>query len=180
MRLFIAINFNETVKDELVDVIEKLKVAGIEGRFSLRENLHLTLVFIGETNDPTPIKSVMETIDETMFSLEISGLGLFKRKGGDIIWIGFKQNSKLQDIQKQLSDGLLKVGFEIEDREYSPHLTLGRQVTYKKPVDLKSIEKTLHVIKADINSVELMKSEQISGRLTYTPIHRMNLSNLRL
>ena len=171
MRLFTAINFCDTVKDNLGDVIGKLKTAGVDGRFSSRENLHLTLVFIGETNNTESIIKVMDKVNGVPFSIELSGLGVFRRKGGDIIWVGFKQNGDLQLIQKQLYDGLVRAGFTIEDREYTPHLTICRQVTYIRPVDFRALNEVLPVIETSVSTVDLMKSEQIRGRLTYTPIY---------
>ena len=49
MRLFTAINFDDNIKDALSAAISELKARGIRGTFTLRENLHLTLVFLGET-----------------------------------------------------------------------------------------------------------------------------------
>ena len=48
MRLFIAINFNDDIKEELENNIEDLKDEAKRGNFSLIDNLHLTLAFIGE------------------------------------------------------------------------------------------------------------------------------------
>jgi len=47
MRLFIAINFNEKIKDRLCEMQGQLKAQTYAGNFSRRENLHLTLVFLG-------------------------------------------------------------------------------------------------------------------------------------
>ena len=44
MRLFIAINFDDKIKDELCLLIDKLKNYSVSGNFTKRENLHLTLV----------------------------------------------------------------------------------------------------------------------------------------
>ena len=56
MRLFIAINFNDYIKNELCSVMENLKKYTLRGRFTSRENLHLTIVFIGETNKVEAVK----------------------------------------------------------------------------------------------------------------------------
>jgi len=48
MRLFIAINFSSETKKQLMALCDELRKTSIQGRFSLQENLHLTLAFIGE------------------------------------------------------------------------------------------------------------------------------------
>ena len=48
MRLFIAINFDDAFLDALVSMQEDLKSAGAIGNFTKRENLHMTLAFIGD------------------------------------------------------------------------------------------------------------------------------------
>ncbi|MDR1042323.1 MAG: RNA 2',3'-cyclic phosphodiesterase, partial [Clostridiales Family XIII bacterium] len=50
MRLFIAINFSEEIKDALCETIADLRDASRRGRYTHRDNLHLTLAFIGESD----------------------------------------------------------------------------------------------------------------------------------
>ena len=52
MRLFIAINLNETMKQTLLDIQNAMRGCGIEGNYTPEENMHLTLAFIGEYEDP--------------------------------------------------------------------------------------------------------------------------------
>lgn len=62
MRLFIAINFNEDVIEDLVRLQAEFKRCRVAGNFTKPENLHLTLVFIGEYGNPDDILDVMETV----------------------------------------------------------------------------------------------------------------------
>ena len=48
MRLFIAIHFNDDIKNKLAREIEILKKQALSGTFSRKENLHLTVIFLGE------------------------------------------------------------------------------------------------------------------------------------
>ena len=61
MRLFIAINFNDDIKEELENNIEDLKDEAKRGNFSLIDNLHLTLAFIGELD-----KRNLQTVKDAM------------------------------------------------------------------------------------------------------------------
>ena len=170
MRLFIAINFLEEIKDSLVDAIKDLKEQSLGGNFSRRENLHLTLCFIGETTKVNVIKKIMEKIESESFELSFKGFGRFKRKEGDIFWIGVEQNPKLIALWRYLTDELIAEGFDIEDRDYKPHITMGRKVLTQKYPSIDVPDERFKVTKVD-----LMKSEHINGKLTYTPLFSKKL-----
>ena len=93
MKLFMAVNFDEDIKLRIKTVQDKLKKETQRGKFSLPENLHLTLVFLGETaEDRLPeIKNAMEqTVCSDAapiypFDLIFSCAGFFKR-GGKELW----------------------------------------------------------------------------------------------
>lgn len=178
MRLFIAINLNDEIKDYLVSAIHVLKKKSSAGNFTHRENLHLTLVFLGELNPEKvgAIRSVMNRAGGGAFRLSFSGFGRFKRRGGDIHWAGIEKSRDLTAIQKLLTDELTAAGFPLEDREYSPHLTLGRGIRLFDPAaDIygvlagESREMT-------VSRISLMKSERINGKLTYTEIYGRDLT----
>jgi 2'-5' RNA ligase len=178
MRLFVAINFNEEIKDYLTSAIQELKKASSGGNFTHRENLHLTLVFLGELNPDKvgEIKSAMNRVGASPFQLSFSGFGRFKRRGGDIHWAGVEKNQGLTAIQKKLAFELETAGFALEDREYSPHMTLGREVRLSDPsVDIYG-ELAAENKEMTVNRISLMKSERIDGKLTYTEIYGRDFS----
>lgn len=175
MRLFLAINFSKEVKDQIMSVITRLKPSTVQGRFTLLDNLHLTLVFIGETNKVECIKQAMDAIDANCFDLQISGFGKFRRDGGDIYWLGVEKNESLYQIQKQLSDSLKRAGFAIENRAYKPHLTLGREVIPTREFNEKEFARTIPPMQMYVNRISLLESERINGKLTYTEIYGKEL-----
>lgn len=175
MRLFIAVNFNEDIKDSLQKDMARLAEYTIEGNFSRRENLHLTLVFIGETDDVEAVKVAMQVIDDAPMTLFISGFGRFRRDAGDIYWRGVKRSKELENIYHKLVKALVNQGFAIDAKPFKPHLTLGRQVVVKPEFDMYKFEKTLSRLHADVNRISLMKSERVAGRLKYTEIYGVDL-----
>lgn len=175
MRLFIAINFNDEIKDTLIKAIGTLKIHCVKGNFTHRENLHLTLVFIGETNRADDIKKVLDGIDIETFDLSIGGFGSFRREGGEICWIGVQKSGELTNLYEKLSTKLGNAGFAIEKREYKPHLTLGREVILEKSFDRAGFERTLPQIRMKVSEIFLMKSERIGGKLIYTEVYGKNL-----
>ncbi len=175
MRLFTAVNFSEELKDSLSGVISALKKQGVSGSFSQRDNLHLTLVFIGETGRVSDVRAAMDAVTGKPFSLTLSGLGTFRRDGGDILWVGVKAEAELYAVQRQLADGLMAAGFDIDTRAYKPHLTLGREVRFPAEFDLAAFSAGVPALSVKAHCVSLMKSERVGGRLIYTEMDNRKL-----
>jgi len=177
MRIFIAINFEQEISDALEKLIQKLKEQSVQGNFTRKENLHIALVFIGETSRIEPVKEVMDSIkipSET-FKINVRGLGKFSRAGGDIYWLGVEKNNELDTIYDELTTKLRTKGFEIENRPFKPHLTLGRKIVLPKDFDYQAFEKDISPLSIKVTKISLMKSERISEKLTYTEIYSRKL-----
>ena len=167
MRLFIAINFNDKTRAQLVALRDELRSRSKRGNFTVAENLHLTLVFLGDCDmeQTSVVKSAMDEINFEPFPLNIERIERFKRDGGDIWWAGVQASKPLIDLQNELTHKLIEAGFTLEKRKYSPHITIGRQVvTNTAPWRIEPFGET-------ITGIELMKSERIGGKLTYTAIY---------
>ena len=90
MRLFVAINFSDETIKWLASLRDELRGNSKSGSFTLTENLHLTLAFIGECSEKqaASVKSVIEAIHFKPFDIAIDRIGRFKRGEGDIWWAG--------------------------------------------------------------------------------------------
>lgn len=180
MRLFIAVLFNNEVKESVHDITLRLKSLAKGGAFTDQENLHLTVNFIGETNRLEEVKNAMkqalEKANGESFTLSIRGFGKFKRDDGDIYWIGVEKDVSLWRMQKELVKELKEAGFfDIDDREYKPHLTLGRRVKVGKDFIEKEFEAGINPMQMEVSGISLMKSERVQGKLTYTEIYHIGL-----
>ena len=165
MRLFIAVNFNENTRIQLISLREKLRLSSESGNFTSDDNLHLTLAFIGECNskETDKIKSVMDTIIFNPFETVIEKLGTFSHN--TLWWAGVCENKPLMDLQHEITHKLALCGFETDNRKYRPHITIGREVvTDTTPQKIEPFGET-------VKSIDLMKSERINGKLTYTAIY---------
>ena len=166
MRLFIAINFSEPTRKMLITLREGLRCKSSKGRFTLDDNLHLTLIFIGECDDKQT-KVLIAAINDVVFEpfpIEIDRLGRFSHNDGDLWWAGVKENKALSQLHQCLSDKLRQAGFSIEKRKFSPHITLGRQViTSVKDCSLEPFGET-------VAKIDLMESKRVNGKLTYVSI----------
>ena len=130
MRLFIAITFEEEIKKMLAEFGGRLEAAGIKGRFSAEENIHLTLAFLGESRREAELCRILGSLEGAAFPLESGVLGRFRKQGGDVLWLGLKKSQALGALYGQLVEKLAGAGFALEERPYQPHITLGRQVCF--------------------------------------------------
>ena len=171
MRLFTAICLDEGTKNALFRAeTESEKFS--EGRFTLLENLHLTLVFIGETDREEEIESALSKIEFPAFDFEISKTGTFEK---GIFWAGISENKNLRKLQKNVFEKLRETGFEPEEREFVPHITLARKFKPAEDFPFGEIEKLLPEKPVYANRISLMKSENANGVLRYTEIYSVNL-----
>lgn len=179
MRLFTAITFDEAMKDYIMVVSEKLQLQTKSGSFTLRENLHLTLNFIGETKRLELVKEAMQKAvkktDPGSFTLETDGFGKFKRREGDICYIDVQKDPTLWKLQRALVAELKEEGFDVDDLEYKPHLTLGRRVSFIGRFDEKLFSDNIPPSSMEVSRISLMKSERIQGKLVYTEVYGIEL-----
>ncbi|WP_461256039.1 RNA 2',3'-cyclic phosphodiesterase [Treponema sp. R80B11-R83G3] len=178
-RLFISVNCDEKVKKQILHVQEKIKGLSIKGNFSLPENIHLTLVFIGETPDET-IPLLTSAIEKSLmqstapFTLTFTTAGCFKHSNKELWWIGTDNNDKRLDILKtirgRITNDLISKGVQFDNRPFNPHITLGREIKHELPIVIPKQE-----IVYPVNRISLMRSQRISGKLTYTEIYGADL-----
>lgn len=168
MRLFIAVNFNDETRSRLLELRDDLRGKAERGRFTVPENLHLTLVFLGECGgrQTAAAKSALEAVDFEPFDIVIDRVGRFMRGGGDVWWAGVKEHTALSALHSGLIRVFSDAGFAPDDRPFKPHITLGREVAANaNPGPVMAFGET-------VRSIELMKSERINGRLAYDCIFR--------
>lgn len=174
MRLFIAINFDRATIRSIRIVQSRLKQLG-NGNFSKAENLHLTLAFLGEIEASRlqDIQQAMNEIECASMCLTFDHIGCFRRDDGDIWWIGLEENPALAMLQSRLSSNLRACEFSLENRKFSPHITLSRRTKLFKEPDRESIMGT--PFSTQVSAISLMQSERIDGRLTYSGLYQKTL-----
>ena len=174
MRLFIAILFNTHTIDRIVSHQKRIRSSAVRGNFSHRDNLHLTLAFIGERplEDLVEIGSIVKHVELEKFTLQIDHLGYFgKRNHRDIWWMGMAPQAQLDLLRNTLVDQLLQAGFPIDRTPYNAHITLGREVLLKDPEDKRRLAGSVSpIITTEAKRVSLMESVRLDGRLVYREI----------
>jgi len=98
------------------------------GRRTRRENIHLTLTFLGAANeDQIPcITDVADRISLPVFDLLFTRLGWWRQN--QVAWAATDETPRaLFDLVKQLQLGLTAQGFKFDERRFQPHVTLLRK-----------------------------------------------------
>ena len=124
MRLFVALSLPAPVQDSLLAL-----QGGVPGaRWQKREQLHLTLRFIGEVDgrQMVAIDDALSAISVPAFSLELKTVGSFGGRTPRDLWAGVKPNDALSHLQRKIESALQRIGLEPDRRKYTPHVTLAR------------------------------------------------------
>ena len=177
MRLFISINIEGELAKMFSKKVEELKKHSIRGRFPEPENMHLTVVFLGETENVEAVKQAMDNIKARPFELKFRKIGKFTRQGRETYFVSLRGAAALKSINHQLTEALSDAGFELDKREYTPHLTLGRNLVFDMDFDLEEFSKGVSEMKArmKVMKISLMKSERVEGKQEYTEIYHVDL-----
>jgi len=175
MRLFIAIDFPDELKNSLAGVMTALKKCDVNASFSARENLHLTLVFIGETDRAEHVIAAMKKTGGSPFSLKISGLMSFSSREGETLWTGVKAEAELERLVENLKKNLTERGFELEKRKFAPHLTLARRAVFPDRRTAADFVDVVGEYEVKCREIHLMRSDRVNGRLRYSKVFTMPL-----
>ncbi len=167
MRLFIAIKFEENLLDELTTFQADLKSRGITGNYTKRENLHLTLAFIGDYGNPDKVLDAMEQVDFEPFEIMLDGVGSF----GELFWVGLADNTKLMSYVKRMRRELSDGGIPFDKKRFLPHITLIRKYYCRGGKEIPVLIPPKGSMTA--TGVSLMRSDRGKNGMIYTEIGRV-------
>jgi RNA 2',3'-cyclic 3'-phosphodiesterase len=142
IRAFIAIDIPEDVRAAITEAQARLKRVnvGVKVSWTKIENVHLTLQFLGDVEEPVVPKIsqalVVVARQYEPFDLPVRGAGAFPdAKHPRVLWVGCDDaEGKLKMLAQAVQECMSALGFAPEHREFSAHLTLGRI----KPAPMKS------------------------------------------
>ncbi len=130
-RLFAAIKIHPSARyislfNEISSSLQHERIKWVEP-----ENMHLTLKFIGET-DEKQIPSIRQALAKAVakskpFVMKIANTGIFgSRYDPKVIWFGIEKQPDLDVLAKNIFGELEKYGWEEDRQNFIPHLTIGR------------------------------------------------------
>jgi len=130
-RTFIAVKI--PISKQTAEIIQDIKSELQDEKIKWVEifNMHITFFFVGDTDEKI-IQNISFYLDDLLkseksFILKGKGVGVFKNLNNPrVLWLGIEEAEYLQYLKLEIDRMMKKLGFEIEDRPFKPHLTLGR------------------------------------------------------
>lgn len=127
MRLFIAIEIPDNIKEYITKIQGKIETTSNKIRFVNKNKIHLTLKFLGEVQpDKTEeIKEILKKISFKPFYVCLDEIGVFPSESYiRVIWVGLKPENDILELQKNIDEKLKKL-FK-KEKNFKSHLTLAR------------------------------------------------------
>jgi 2'-5' RNA ligase len=143
MRAFIAVDVPEGIRAVLSSAADMLGFDGI--RLVQENNLHITMLFLGDIDESRvdDIKGIISKVNPDGFEVSLEGLGVFTPRMPKVIFAKVVDHSRsLLRTYNFLRAGVERLGLIVEDRQYIPHVTLGR-LTGTQNLGYAGIEESL-------------------------------------
>lgn len=115
----------------LAALLKELQTSGGQLKLVDLEQLHLTLKFLGSTDEDL-VPQISEVMRESVrgirpFAVRTAGTGAFpSRDYMNVLWVGLEDADNLATIAAYLEQELPSLGFAREKRSFSAHVTIAR------------------------------------------------------
>lgn len=190
IRVFIAVDLPPAIQESVEKQTAHLRRTLDDDliRWVPAQNMHLTLKFIGNiaASHLDFLKQMLtqSVNSQRQFDLQVGGIGSFPNlKRPRVLWVGIHAPADLTSLQKNVEAGAVRLGYEKEERAFSPHLTLGRVRQNVSAADLQRIRSALEntqigrIGTATIEAVHLYKSDLHADGSIYTKLLSVPLGN---
>lgn len=190
LRCFIAISLSDGIHLQLDNIITALRPQIPAGalRWTPVHNIHLTLKFLGDVSSTQldllkdGIKSVADRLSP--FEMVINGLGAFPNKQKPrVLWVGVEAPKELFSLQRGIENEMSRLGYPLEEKRFSPHLTLARVSRNSSSSESLDIARALERNSVDpiqtgsIQAVDLYKSDLQPDGAVYSKLAGFKLGN---
>jgi len=141
--LFISVELPDDVKNKIDLLVTELEKSTAQVKWVAAKNLHITLKFLGWVEEKDLEKIIgltrQSVADTGSFKAAFGGIGTFPEgKSPRVVWVGTEEGGDgLCGLANRLEKNLSDAGFRSEEREFKPHLTIGRVKERKGVDDLK-------------------------------------------
>jgi 2'-5' RNA ligase len=188
VRSFIAIELPDELRLALARLQEQLK-AGKPSSVKWVDpgSIHLTLKFLGNIS-PDMVGRVIAALEGAVrgiapFRLEVGGLGAFPGlKRVRVVWVGISgEVARLSQLQQRVESSLAPLGFVLESRSFTPHLTLARVREGATPLERQSLGQLIAdtsfdtVCAVNVDAIRLMRSQLTRQGAIYTRLGTIKL-----
>ena len=174
MRTFIALELPPSFDDDVADLMRALRLR-MEGRFVPRENLHLTLAFLGEVGE-ADAGAAIAALDAACAGigpvpLAAHGLGSFRRRRDEMFFLDIVPAPELLELGERLRMELAARGLSFDETPFHPHVTLARRAR----VTADDLGDLPFPLPDKANVVTFFRSELSSEGARYKPLYRVEL-----
>ena len=185
LRTFIALDLGKPIRDRLVALQNNFAKDTSGVNWVGPDNLHVTLLFLGEVDDrdvPAVCRAVAD-VTQTLpsFSISVEGVGCFPNpRRPHVLWVGVGAGAQeVVGLHDAIEPPLLALGcYRREDRKYSPHVTLGRLRSQQAPPGFVQALAKYQAWKAGevgVCEVHVMSSELTPQGPNYSVLSRAKL-----
>ena len=164
MRLFISIPLEDDPRRLVTDVQNTFRRQNVRGNYTPEENLHITLAFPGEYNDPDAVLAAMGKLRFSPFTLTMDHVGCF----GDLWWAGLAESGPLEALARNLRRALAEAKIPFDKKRFRPHVTILRRAeNMNADVFVPKQIKPAHMT---VNGISLMLSTRGKNGMIYTEL----------
>lgn len=186
LRSFLAFELSGPLKESLGQVAQDLKKTSLDAKWVKIDHIHLTVIFLGDIEEQwlNQIDAAARTACSLFapFTVHLKSMGCFpNKKRARVLWLGLGGDIvRMAELQKTLQKGLNPLNIKEEDREFKPHLTLGR---FRTPGNQGQLLDTILQQYQDLTSpvillteLVLFKSDLKPGGAEYTRLRSWPLT----
>ena len=187
LRLFIALEMDTLLHAGIEALANDIKRLGLHASWVPVHNMHLTLKFLGDTDEKfvEPVKRIIDECAHVTAPFEISlqDAGVFPDfRRPRVLWLGCSDSSgSTSKLHGFLESKLSHLGFPLENRHFSPHLTLARIKSPKNKEDLRRFlaekQGDLLIGKSRIEGITLFKSDLSQAGAIYATLYNVRMKN---
>lgn len=191
IRAFIAIALSADIRQKLDEISNQLRseLRGVPVRWVPTENIHLTLKFLGNVS-LTNLEVLMEilkaeTSNHRPFEISIGELGAFpSTRRPRVIWVNVQAPQELEAVQVAIENATARLGYNREERPFSPHLTLGRVSRNANSGHVRRVSAVLESYRVGflgamrVGSVNLYQSDLSPAGAVYTKLLSAELPSI--
>ena len=130
MRLFIALDLDDTIRAKIIRFMDGVRGFAPEARWVRPESLHVTLKFVGQWPDDklAEMQRSLQNIRSERFEFTVGDYGFFPTaKAPRVFWIGIHAGPQLSALASAIDIQTASLGVAREEHPFSPHLTLARR-----------------------------------------------------
>lgn len=184
MRLFIAINFPESLRQRMVEATEPIREERFPVRWIAPEKLHVTMKFLGDVREdraPDVVEALEEVSDDFRpFEVGFERVGAFPSlRSPRVIWLGVEATMEMRAVKHDLEHAFVDMGFSRETRAFQPHVTLARTDNDAEAGDFRDLEPVARRVDFDethrVATLDLMRSRLQSSGAEYSILHTARL-----